>query len=86
MKVAHPSVLFNLMWCNDVAMAWWVLGYRLADTVRRGGSSIHARPIPVGWRRPAAASSHRWSIARGLARPSLEHWIRSIRPARLRCH
>lgn len=49
MKVAHPSVLFNLMWCNGVAVAWWILRYRLADAIGRGRSSIHARPIPIRW-------------------------------------
>lgn len=35
MKVAHPSVLFNLMRRHCVAVAWRILRYRLTNTVGR---------------------------------------------------
>ena len=65
-KVAHPSVLFDLLRCNSIAMAWRILWYRLTHTV--GWRRSAAKPIRR--RRPAVSSPHGRGIPRGLARPS----------------
>lgn len=68
MEGAHPSMLFNLLWCNLISLSGRIPGDWLPHTARRrraspnGRAWAHIAIRPIWWRGPPVVPCHLWAV------------------------